>query len=217
MIWILLACKPAPVSAAPPKESEPPPVDTQDSEPPAPPDGTVTGSVTTDDGESGTLVAWHAFTFANENAALVYLSSAPDATCDMLTESLFRQGDPSGLFASDACNLQILIQDPLPFSYDFTAATTASFQLTCPFGTGSWSQQDNAWRWGGRWYVANAQSGTVALSATGSIVNGSVDFQTFSGSYPYEAGTPAAMMNNPVVGNVIGESCEGLGIHPVFQ
>lgn len=216
-MFFLLACTEAPPSAPPPKESTPVPVDTQDSEPPGPPDGTVQGSVSTEDGETATIVSWHAFSYANSNAALVYLSSAPDATCDMLTEALFRQGDPSGLFAPETCNLQILVPSTLPFDYSFDSATAATFQLLCPFGSGGWSNQNNAWRWGGRWYVGNALGGQVSLSSSGSIVNGTIDLENFSGSYPYEAGTPTATMLNPISGNVIGESCEGLGIHPVFQ
>ncbi len=211
------SCKEEPVESKEPVESDPLPVDTQDSEPPAPPDGSVAGSLSLSDGESAAVVGWHAFTYANENAGLVYLSAAEGATCETLVASLFQQGDPSALFVPGQCNLQILSPEGIPLDHDFQSTTAATFQLFCPLGSGAFANVNNAWRWSGRWYVANATAGEVHLATALTVINGSVDLQTFSGSYPYEAGTPAATATGPVTGEVFGEECEALGSHPVFQ
>ena len=214
---VLAGCKEEPEESKEPEESDPPPVDTQDSEPPAPPEGSVAGSITTSDGEAAQVVGWHAFTYANENAGLVYLSAAEGATCAALAEALFRQGDPSSLFVPGQCNLQILSPTGMPLDHDFQSTTAATFQLSCPLGSGGFVNDNNAWRWSGRWYVANATAGEVHLATALTVINGTVDLQAFSGSYPYEAGAPAATATGLVAGSVYGEECAELGSHPVFQ
>jgi hypothetical protein len=197
-------------------ESEPV-VDSVDSEPPSPPDGAVQGSLTLSDGKASSQTAWHSFTFANDKGAMVYFSSNPDATCENLTATLFQQADPSPLYVADACNLLIVVPDTLPLSFDFSGVTTASFQLFCPLGTGSFALNNGNWRWGGEWYVGNATAGQVDLNRTNDTMTGTVSLEEFSGSYPYIQGTPTATATGPLGGAVVPELCEGLGSHPVFQ
>lgn len=218
MLLVLLACTGTPKETAEPVESEPQ-VDTVDTSPPEPPEGTVQGSLTLDDGKSTAFAAWHAFSYANGKAAIVYLSSAPDATCEDLTGFLFQQQSPAPLFVAGQCNLQVVSTAPLPLDYDFASGTksAATYQLNCPFDSGEFSLQGSSWRWSGAWYVGNADGGEAHLAPSGDAVSGTLNLTSFAGSYPYEAGTPKATVTGPLSGNVIAEPCTGLSVHPIFQ
>jgi hypothetical protein len=95
--------------------------------------------------------------------------------------------------------------------------TTATFQLQCPLGTGVFAEDNGTYKWSGDWWAGNADSGTVDLYASGAVVTGSIDLQSFNGSYPYESGSPAVRATGPVAGTILGEACEGLSAHPYFQ
>lgn len=220
MLLLLLACSDPPKKGVPPvvvdSDSTPvestPPVDT------GPPDGTFTGTLTSTDGAyTATFSAWHAFTWSDGDASLVYLAANPDASCDALVGSLLNAADPSPLFRQDDCNVVIQVGGALPQDFVIGDGFSSSIQLFCTFGGSGFEEYSGAWRWNGDWYVGTAMTGNFHLESGATGVTGTLEVLTVDGSFPYLTDTPAASFSGNLSGNVLGESCEGLANHPLFS
>ncbi len=219
MLFLLLAC-----SDPPPKKSLPPVVDSDsppvESTPPVdtgPPDGTFSGTLTSSDGAyTATFAAWKAFTYGNSETSLVYLSANPEATCDALVGSLLSAADPSTLYGADDCNVVIQLGGTLPQDFVAGDSFTASIQLFCTFGGSGFVEDNGAWRWNGSWFVGTARTGSFHLENGATGITGTLDVTEVDGSFPYLDGVPSASFTGAVSGNVLGETCEGLGSHPIF-
>ncbi len=191
--------------------------------------GLLEGTVTTDDGETGTVSGAKIFAYDKGGEAMLYVASNSAATCAEVTEYLGsdRDADPSNLFVDGGCNAFAFISefDQAGSSFDSNpdgdSWTKVSWVLNCAMGEGEFEYlhqgQDSGYYWSGRWWQGGPNTWNLTLSGGGG--EGMVldaEMNDYDGNYIYE-GLDEVLASGLVSGsNVQAEWCEDLSESDFF-
>jgi hypothetical protein len=176
----------------------------------APGAGSITGTITTDDGSVGEVDAVVGLGFDQGGKLILYLSSNPATTCEGVVAYWTRSEpiDPVDLYLPGKCNLFISQADGYDGAFAaqddiFAAAGTA---IECAMDDGDWVLEerdtgDVDYYYQGRWWQGHPTTYTYDFSGGGGEdYDVHVDMSAYEGSFIYED-----LTRDPASGAVSGD------------
>jgi len=197
-------------------------------------------------GYDASLLGWSAWSYAEGDRLVVYMSSTPDVSCEEVALYLGKDPDdnpetprpaydPTGLFTANTCNLSLTWNDA---GYgEYSESSPADFRETleplafveCPLGEGSfvstsfggsagyyWLNEEDANL--AWWFTGRAAWGEVTrLEQVADGVEVDAEVDLIDGEFPIAAEAEEATPRGTGKGTIVAPNCPDLGDTPLFE